>query len=414
MNLAGRFFNDIKSRRVTDHLAIWIAISLPWSTSATSILMALWLLAFLPTLDLAALRREICTPAGGLPLLLCAWAALGILWTDASWTESFAGLRAFHKLFFIPVLFAYFRHSSRCLQTVVWFFASCTVLLALSFIITIWPKIQWWHSLSPGVPFKNYITQSTEFAISAFFFFYLAVDAWKAREHIFSILIFLVGFAFIGNIVFVATSRTELIVIAALTILFGAQRYGWKGSLTSVVILGVAAVAAWNASSYLRTRVDSAIWEVQTYRTDNRITSSGQRLESWRKSIDFVSAAPVFGHGTGSIKQLFQKAAAGKTGLSAIVTSNPHNQIIAVAIQFGLVGVTILCAMWLAHLLMFLGPGLTAWIGLVIVAQNFFGSLFNSFLFDFTEGWIYVCCVGVLGGMRRRDLDQPLSREVKL
>jgi glycosyltransferase involved in cell wall biosynthesis len=33
------------------------------------------------------------------------------------------------------------------------------------------------------------------------------------------------------------------------------------------------------------------------------------------------------------------------------------------------------------------------------------GSLFNSFLFDFTEGWLYVLGVGVAAGMVRRQLD---------
>jgi len=33
------------------------------------------------------------------------------------------------------------------------------------------------------------------------------------------------------------------------------------------------------------------------------------------------------------------------------------------------------------------------------VVQNFFTSLFNSHIFDFTPGWIYVLGIGVAGGM---------------
>jgi len=50
-------------------------------------------------------------------------------------------------------------------------------------------------------------------------------------------------------------------------------------------------------------------------------------------------------------------------------------------------------------LLLFRGDGLVAWIGLMVVVQNFFTSLFNSHIFDFTPGWIYVLGVGVAGGM---------------
>jgi hypothetical protein len=48
---------------------------------------------------------------------------------------------------------------------------------------------------------------------------------------------------------------------------------------------------------------------------------------------------------------------------------------------------------------MFLGAGLIAELGLLLVVQNITGSLFNSHLFDFTEGWLYVLGVGVAGGI---------------
>jgi hypothetical protein len=64
-----------------------------------------------------------------------------------------------------------------------------------------------------------------------------------------------------------------------------------------------------------------------------------------------------------------------------------------------MVGVIVLYAMWAAHLLLFRGEGLANWIGLLVVVQNIFTSLFNSHLFDFSEGWIYVLGVGVAGGM---------------
>ena len=58
---------------LADWLAVCVAVSLPWSTSATAISIAVWLLVLLPTLDIAAIRREVETAAGGLPVLL--WCA---------------------------------------------------------------------------------------------------------------------------------------------------------------------------------------------------------------------------------------------------------------------------------------------------------------------------------------------------
>ena len=81
------------------------------------------------------------------------------------------------------------------------------------------------------------------------------------------------------------------------------------------------------------------------------------------------------------------------------VIGNPHNQTLNVAVQWGVIGIVVLYAMWLLHLLLFRGEGLAAWIGLLVVVQNIFSSLFNSHVFDFHEGWMYVLGVGVAGGM---------------
>ncbi len=139
--------------------------------------------------------------------------------------------------------------------------------------------------------------------------------------------------------------------------------------------------------------------DYRIYKERNIPTSIGLRLEFWQKSLRFFSEAPIFGHGTGSIRALFEEAAVDQFGAAAEVVGNPHNQTLNVAIQWGLIGIAVLYAMWLVHLLLFRGDDLAAWIGLLVVVQNIFTSLFNSHLFDFHEGWMYVLGVGVAGGM---------------
>lgn len=124
-------------------------------------------------------------------------------------------------------------------------------------------------------------------------------------------------------------------------------------------------------------------------------------MEFFKKSVAFVVEAPAIGHGTGSIPKLFRQAASGQGG-AAIASVNPHNQILAVAIQLGVLGTAVLLAMWLAQLSLFGGPGMVAWLGLIVVTQNMVSSLFNSHIADFGQGWLYVFGVGVLGGMMLR------------
>src|SRR5207253_10077491 len=147
--------------------------------------------------------------------------------------------------------------------------------------------------------------------------------------------------------------------------------------------------------------VDRVFRDSQLYRANNVPTSIGLRLEFWQKSLQFIKEAPLAGHGTGSTRKLFERVAVGDPELRASgnVIGNPHNQTLNVAVQWGVLGVAVLWAMWISHLLLFRGEGLVAWIGLLVVVQNVFTSLFNSHIFDFHEGWMYVLGVGVAGGL---------------
>jgi hypothetical protein len=127
-------------------------------------------------------------------------------------------------------------------------------------------------------------------------------------------------------------------------------------------------------------------------------------MEYLKKSAAIVEAAPVIGHGTGTIAEQFRLMASGDAGsASAVATVNPHSQIFAVAIELGVLGAAVLLAMWAAHVLLFRGAGLMAWIGTIVVVQNFLSSLVNSHLFDFGQGWLYVFGVGIIGGTVLRD-----------
>ena len=153
-------------------------------------------------------------------------------------------------------------------------------------------------------------------------------------------------------------------------------------------------------SPQLQATTDKFARDYRVYKELNQPTSIGLRLEFWEKSLRFFAEAPVIGHGTGSTRGLFEAAATGPAGLAqAQVIGNPHNQTLNVAVQWGTIGVVILYAMWFSHFSLFRGEGLAAWIGLMVVLQNMFSSLFNSHLFDFHEGWMYVLGVGIAGGM---------------
>ena len=402
--LMARVFDPKRMADRTDWLAVAVAVSVPWSTSATGILVVIWLLALVPTLTWSGVRRELMTAAGGLPALLFVFGAFGMLWADVSWAARLDGLDGFAKLLVLPLLIVQFRRSDKGERVLIGFLQACVALLAASFAVALFPYLP--HlSRDPGTVVKNYIVQSVEFAICAAVLFDIAVARMQARGWRAALGPLLLALAFLADIVFVVTGRTTLVILPVLAAAYGLRRFGWRGAVGAGLIVVVGAAAAWTASPYLRERVASVYTQTHAFDTQGAVTSTGERIVFWTKSLHFIAGAPVFGHGTGSIPDLFRKAAVGRTGVAGEASTNPHNMTFAVAIQIGIAGAVALWAMWFAQLWLFRGPGLVEWIGLVLVLQNLVGSLFNSFIFDFTEGWLYVFGVGVVAGMVRRQQD---------
>jgi hypothetical protein len=394
-----RAFDRARLNLAADWLAAGAVAAMPWSTSISQILIVVWLVVLIPTLDVATLRREVQSPAGGLPVLLWLLGLVGMLWADIPWAERFAGLGGFNKLLLIPLVLAQFRRSGRGRFVLYGFLASCVALLIVS-LVTWFPAFQV-TGKAPGIPVRDYIAQSTEFLICAFALLGLAFEAGRRRSWVLASGAALLAALFVENILMIATGRTGLVVIALLLVLFGFRLLGWKGIIAGCIAAVVLGTIGWISSPFLRVRVMQSINETQEFQTSNYPSPTGQRLELWQRSLGFIKTAPVIGHGTGSIPDQFRRTAVGE-GLTGMQGNNPHSQVFAVAIQVGFVGVAVLLAMWLAHLLLFTGGGLVPWIGIVIVVQNIASSQFNSHLFDSLHGWLYVFGFGVVGGMALR------------
>jgi hypothetical protein len=394
-------FDRQKLAQIADWEMAAVAVSLPWSTSATSILLVVWLLTLLPTLDLAAVRREFETAAGGLPVLLWALGAAGMLWADVSWSERFAGLDGFHRLLVVPLLLAQFSRSKNGAKVIGAFLASSALLLVVSWAMVFVPA---WQPAAhpPGIPVHDVIAQCTIFLICAFGLLWRAIDDLRCRHWRWAPGLLILAAAFLANVAFVAISRGDMVVFPFLVLLLGWRQFGGKGVIAATLAAVVVAGGAWMSSPYLQTRLNSAIEDISAYQATHADNDVGDHVEFLRKSLAFVREAPLIGHGTGAIADQFRRSTAGQSGAAAVASVNPHNQIFAVAIQLGVAGAAVLLAMWGTHYFLFAAPGLVAWLGTVVVVENVISSLTSSHLFDFIHGWLYILGVGILGGMMRR------------
>ena len=409
-----RYWRDVTLwTTIADVFAILAALTLPWSTSLPAIFIPCWLGAVAWVMDWRAYGRSLAQPICYLPLAFAGLAILGMLWSDAAWGARLYAVSPTLKLLVLPGLFYHFERSGRGMWVLIAFLVSCTLLMLVSWILLIEPGF----SLKPvaererGIFVKNYIDQSQEFALCAVALAYPIVRLLQAKRLWLAMLLVAISLGFIINMSFVIVSRTAMVTIPVMIAVFAMLHLKWRTSLTILCGLVVLAGLAFAVSPLLQQKAETVLSDYRLYRDLNEPTSVGLRLEYWRKSLLFFAASPVVGNGTGSTLGLFEKAAVGRSGRDATawVIGNPHNQTLAVAVQWGAAGIVVLYAMWFAHLRLFRGGGLVAWIGLLVVVQNIFTSIFNSHIFDFHEGWMYVLGVGVAGGMmlaaRQRSAD---------
>ena len=363
----------------------------------------------LPSLDLRSVRREIQSAAGGLPVLLWCLGVIGMLWADVSWTERFQGLGSFHRLLVIPLLLAQFRRTEHGMPVIYGFLISSALALIATYVLTLTPGLMWRGWNGDSIAAHDDIFQGTVAVICGFGALgYAAIEAVK-RHWLLVLALIAIAALFLAYFLFVAEfSRITIVVAALVAGLLGWRLSRWRGLLGACVLAATVSVTFWFASPGLRERVHHSIDEFREYSVTNKATSIGQHVAFLKELLTIISSAPLIGHGTGSIAKEFRQVTSGGSGASGVATVNPHNQTFAVAIQIGLVGAIVLWSMWLAHLRLFRGEGVIAWIGTVVVIENIVSSFVHSHLFDSIHGWLYVFGVGVLGGMALRQQTEAL------
>jgi O-antigen ligase len=394
-----------------DLLSILLAAALPWSTSLFLILVVPLLVIICGSVNVAVFRRSIRRPASLVAVAFFALALLGMSWSEAGTRAGFHALSPVAKFLALPFLLYYFEVSKRSGWVIAAFLLSCVVLLINSWVVLFEPGLAFKTGRccgeDYGVPVKNYIDQSQEFALCLVWL--TAIGLYCVRRNMWNEAVGLgvIALAFAANLIFVVISRTAIVALPFMILVSVWRRWKMRGALYAVSLGAVGLVAIWSVSPHFRDRVLSTYSQYEEYRDRSIPSSVGKRLEFWRKSLGFFGDAPLFGHGTGSVFKLFEEAAIGRSAVSAEVIANPHNQTLSVAIQWGIVGLGALYALWIVHMRMFLGSGLVAALGLIVVVQNIVSSMFNSHLFDFTEGWLYVLGVAVAGGIMAKQEKEP-------
>jgi O-antigen ligase len=312
--------------------------SLPISTAATNIFMGL-------TLIMWAL-------AGGyktrLNQLYGHWLAYGVVilfsviciggfYSNGSTKEIFFQIHKYAKILFILPAITLLQDDKWQRRALIAFSGAMFLTLALSLITVVWP-LSFIPSTADGPTtnhfvFKDHIAQNL---MMSFFALLLAVNALFAKNLSKKIILFSLAALAVVDILFFVAGRTGFISLAlnALVLIFFLS--GIKQKISGLLVFFIIAILALQYSDNFRGRVELAIAEFRS-QEKKELTSVGQRVEFFKKSIELIKERPVFGFGTGSYAREFCRIA-DSTEWCEAGKSHPHNQFIAFLVQLGVIG----------------------------------------------------------------------------
>src|ERR1700710_580625 len=229
-----------------DIFGVLTALALPWSTSLVAIFVLCWLATAAWILDYRVYVQSLKHPICFLPIALFLLAAVGTLWSDASWAARLYAVGPAAKLLVLPGLFYHFERSARGMWVFIAFLVSCALVMAMSWIVALDPGL----TLKPqtdvarGIFVKNYIDQSQEFVLCAVALAYPIVTALREKRIWLAALLAAIALGFVANMALVVVSRTALVTMPIMLAVFAALHLTWRSNLvilcTAVLLAGLA------------------------------------------------------------------------------------------------------------------------------------------------------------------------------
>src|SRR5262249_12111553 len=129
-----------------------------------------------------------------------------------------------------------------------------------------------------GIFVKNYIDQGQEFSLCAVALAYPVVTSWREGRTKRALLLAAVGLALVANMMFGVISRTALVTIPILLVIFLLLHLRPRIAFAAIVVIALLAVATWYGSPHLRTTVGKFFIDYRETEVQNNQSGMGSRL----------------------------------------------------------------------------------------------------------------------------------------
>jgi len=265
---------------------------------------------------------------------------LGVIYSNADYEEIIYQISKYTKLFFILVGLSLIKDRKWQKLGINIFCVAMLITLLLSLTSVIFP-LNFIKGTSGGASnnhfvFKDHIAQNL---LMSYFVLVMLVKSQETPSIVNKYISIGIAFLAIIDIVFFVQGRTGYISLAANILLFLVYFSPSKKIGLNIAVTVLASFLLFSFSKNFTSRIELAATEFQN-KDSKQLTSVGQRVEFFTKSLELIKEKPILGWGTGSYAQQFCRVAISDEWCQA-GKFHPHNQFMAIGVQLGLLGVGI-------------------------------------------------------------------------
>lgn len=198
--------------------------------------------------------------------------------------------------------------------------------------------------------FKEYTQQGMATLTLASMAMAIAVATQSSRVR--GCCLFVAALALV-NVTLMLESRTTYLTLIPLVLYWLWQfvvrrRPGTRVLLASSMLAVVALLLVWSTPFIQKRFVQSIPQEISLYVNHGQPTSTGIRLELWRRTLPIIASAPLFGHGLHEWAPLYRASIEGVPHFEAFDMGHPHQDMLLIAAEQGLTGLAIYLFLLLA------------------------------------------------------------------
>jgi len=349
--------------------------------------------------------RQLWTPWALAVLLL--FSACSLWWTGADLASALESFIKHAKLLEVVLLVSLIRSVAEARMAITFFACGQAFVLLSSWLMFIGIAVPWHaNAPTPYVVFSTYLDQSIMFATTASVFWYLRSDKLWPRW----LGIVLAALA-LANTLLLLEGRSGYAVALTALALAAMWTMPPRLRLATLVITPVVLLLGLSlGSAQVQERVTKILRESQEYASGQTVqmeSSSGWRLNAWRRSLQAIQDKPLLGHGVGAwtpaVKRLEGSAATKVFGEGN--HSNPHQEYLLWGVELGVGGSLLLLAALACmarDALRF--PTNVQRATLAVLAATAVACLFNSALYDDLMGDFFCVALGLLMALGTRSM----------